>query len=114
MFSPSDDSDTSEDTPPSPTATPADVQVYLDKEEEDFQMLPLDDKHWTTEEVPDRTLCIHIHAFQHGLCQYHCPYVNYLLRSYIDSMYLSDISDFKDIMITSRNEDILALEEAQY
>ena len=56
MFSPSEDSDTSEDVPPTPRATPADAQVYLDEEEEeeDFQMVPLDDKHWTTEEVPDR------------------------------------------------------------
>ena len=59
MFSPSDNSDTSEDTPPTPRATPADAQVYLDDKEEDFQMVPLDDKHWTTEEVHDRTLCIH-------------------------------------------------------
>ena len=35
----SDDSDTSEDTPPAPRATPTDVQVYLEEdEEEDFQM----------------------------------------------------------------------------
>ena len=44
-FSPSNDSDTSKDAPPTPTATPADAQVYLDEEEEDFQMVPLDDKH---------------------------------------------------------------------
>ena len=35
-FSPSDDSDTSEDAPPTPGATPAHAQVYLDDEEEDF------------------------------------------------------------------------------
>ena len=28
-------------------------------DEEDFQMVPLDDEHWTSEETPDRTLCIH-------------------------------------------------------
>ena len=78
LFSPSNDSDTSKDAPPTPRATPADAQVYLD-EEEDFQMVPLDDEHWTTKEVPDRTLCIHKHALLHGLCLYPCPYVNYLL-----------------------------------
>ena len=30
-----------------------------DKEEEDFQPVTLDDNHWTTEEIPDRHLCIH-------------------------------------------------------
>ena len=28
-------------------------------EEEDFQMVPLDDEHWTSEETPERTFCIH-------------------------------------------------------
>ena len=55
-FSPSDNSDISEDTQPTPRVSPADAQVYLDEEEEDFQMVPVDDEHWTTEEVPDRTL----------------------------------------------------------
>ena len=65
-------SDTSEDTPTAPRATP-DAQVHLEEdEEEDFQMIPLDDQHWTTEEVPDRTLCIHEHALPHRLCLYPC------------------------------------------
>ena len=102
------------DAPPTPRSTPADAQVYLDEEEEDFQMVPLDDKHWTTEEVPDRMLCIHEHALPHRLCLYPCPYVNYLLTSYADSMDLSDISNFEDIMITSSNEDIPALENAPH
>ena len=110
---PSNDTDTSEDTPPTPRATPADAQVYLE-EQEDFQMVPLDDEHWTTEEVPDRTLCIHKHALLHGLCLYLCPYANYLLPSYTNSMDLSDISDFKDIMMTSSHEDIPALEDVPY
>ena len=114
-FSPSDDSDTSETTPPAPKATPADAQVYLgEDEEEDFQMVPLDDEQWTTEGAPDRTLCIHKHALLHKLCSYPCPYANYLLPSYANSMDLSDISDFEDIMITSSNEDIPALEDAPY
>ena len=77
-------------------------------------MVPLDDEHWTTEEVPDRTLCIHEYALPHGPCPYPCPYANYLLPSYADTMDLSDISDFEDIMITSSDEDIPALEDVPY
>ena len=36
-------------------------------EEEDFQMVPLDDEHWTSEETPERTLCVHEHGLPHGL-----------------------------------------------
>ena len=77
-------------------------------------MVPLDDDHWTTEEIPDRTLCVHEHNLPHGLCPYPCPYANYQVSSYIDSLDLSDISDFEDIMITSSNEDIPALEDMPY
>ena len=28
-------------------------------EEEDFQTISLEDEHWTTEEIPNRPLCIH-------------------------------------------------------
>ena len=68
----------------------------------------------TTQEISDRTLCIHEHALPHGLCPYPCPYANYLTPSYADSMDLSDISNFKYIMITSSNEDIPALEDMPY
>ena len=55
-YSSSDNSDTSEDTPAVPRATP-DGQVYLEEDDkEDFQMVPLDDEHWTTKEVPGRNL----------------------------------------------------------
>ena len=37
-----------------------------------------------------------------------------LTPSYADSLDLSDISDFEDIMITSSNEDIPALEDTPY
>ena len=38
---------------PSTSRSTLDVQVYLEEdEEENFQTLPLDDEHWTTEEVP--------------------------------------------------------------
>ena len=73
-YSSSDDSNTSEeDTPTAPKAT-SDVQLYLEEDdEEDFQMVPLDDKLWTTDKVSDRSSCIHKHALQHGLCPYPCP-----------------------------------------
>ena len=114
LFNSSNDSDTPEDTPPTLRATPTSTPVNLEEEEEDFQMVPLDDEHWTMEEVPDRTLCIHDHALPHGLCPYPCPYVNYLVLSYANSMDLSDISDFEDIMITSSNKDIPAPEDTPY
>ena len=77
-------------------------------------MVPLNNDHWTTEEIPDRTLCIHEHALPHGLCPYPCPYANYQAPSYIDSQDLCDISDFEDIMIVSSNEDIPAFEDMPY
>ena len=77
-------------------------------------MVPLDDDHWTTKEIPDRTLCVHEHALPHRLCPYPCPYANYQVPSYIDSLDLSDIFDFEDIMIMSSDEDIPALEDIPY
>ena len=77
-------------------------------------MVPLDDDHWTTREIPDRTLHIHENALPHGLCLYPSPYANYQVSSYVDSLDLSDISDFEDIIITSSNEDIPALEDMPY
>ena len=109
-----DNNDTSEDTLTAPRVTP-DAQVYLEEDDkEDFQMVPLNDEHWITEEVPDRTLCIHEHALLHRLCPYPCPYVNYLLHSYTSTMDLSDISKFEDIMIITSDEDIPALVDVLY
>ena len=68
-----------------------------DEEEEDFQTLPLDDAHWTSEETPVRTLHIHEHGLPHGLCQYPCPYVNYNTISYMDSLDLSDIPGMEEV-----------------
>ena len=115
-FSSTDDNNTPTNTPPTPTATPASTLEHLEdeEEEEDFQMVPLDNDHWTTEEIPDRTLCIHEHALPHRLCPYPCPYVNCQVSSYIDSLDLSDISDFEDIMITSSNKDIPAFQDTPY
>ena len=84
------------------------------EEEEDFQTVPLNDDHWTSKEIPERTLCIHEHGLPHGLCPYPCPYVNYQVSSYVDSLDLSDISEFEDYMVTSSDEDIQALEDMPY
>ena len=83
-------------------------------DEEDFQMVSLDDEHWTSEETPDRTLCIQEHGLPHGLCQCPYPYANYNTLSYMDSLDLSDISDYEDYMVTSSDEEILGMEEVPY
>ena len=120
-YSPSDDNDTSEDEVSSPHSMPQ-IQYptpdtrsspskhtlatyeHLEEEadtEEDFQTVPLDNEHWTTEEIPDRPLCMHKHPLAHGLCPYPCPYKEYQTSFYYETMELSDISNFKDLMTTS-------------
>ena len=84
------------------------------EEEEDFQTVSLDDEHWDMEEIPDRPLCIHEHSLPHGLCPYPCPYLNYQASSYYDTLDLSDISEFEDLMIASSDEDISALDDIGY
>ena len=96
-----------------PDSTPV-CSDSLEDEEEDFQMVPLEDEHWMSEETPERTLCIHEHGPPHGLCQYPCPYTNYETLSYIDSLDLSDISDYEDYMVTSSDEEILGMEDIPY
>ena len=90
-----------DNTPHTPRTTPASIPEYSEEkeEEEDFQMVSLNDDHWTSEEIPERMLCIHKHGLPHGLCPYPCPYVNYQIPSYIDSLDLSDISDLKIIWL---------------
>ena len=109
-------SSTDGNTPHTPRATLASTPEYSEdeEEEEDFQMVPLNDNHWTSEEIPEKTLCIHEHGLPHGLCPYPCPYVNYQIPSYIDSLDLSDILEFKDYMVTSSSEDIPAFENMPY
>ena len=85
-----------------------------DEEEEDFQMVPLDDEHWTSEEVPERTFCIHEHKLPHNLCQYPCPYGSSDTVSYMDSLNLIDISYYEDYMVTSSDEEIPGMEEVPY
>ena len=82
-----------------------------DEEEEDFQTVTLDDDHWTTEEIPDRHLCIHEHSVPYSLCPYPCPYMDCTSPSYHDTLDLSDISKFEDLMTTSSGEDIPALDD---
>ena len=94
--------------------TPDSSPKCSEDKEEDFQMVPLDDEHWTSEETPERTLCIHVHGLPHGLCPYPCPYANYQMPSYMDSLDLSDISDYEDYMVTFSNEDIPEMEEMPY
>ena len=77
-------------------------------------MVLLDNDQWTTEEILDRTLCVHEHALPHGLCPYPCPYANYQVSSYIGSLDLSHISNFEDIMKTFSDKDIPVLEDMPY
>ena len=63
------------------------------------------------EEIPDRHLCIHEHSVPHELCPYPCPYMDYTSSSYYDTLDLSDISEFEDLMTTSSDEDIPALDK---
>ena len=77
-------------------------------------MVPLDNEHWMSEEIPERTLCILEHGLPHELCPYPCPYVSYQMPSYMDSLDLSDISDYEDYMVTFNNEDIPAFGDMPY
>ena len=130
-----DDDDTPVDKTPSPPSTVA-VQYHADTfqqspskctlhtyvtleaeeedMEEDFQTVLLDDEHWHMEEIPNRTLCVHEHALPHGLCPYPCPYANYQTSSYYNTLDISDISEFEDIMTTSSDEDIPPLKDIGY
>ena len=83
------------------------VNLEEEQEEEDFQTVSVDDEHWGMEEIPDRHLCIHDHSLPHGLC----PYSDYQTSSDYNTFDLSDISKFEDLMTTSSNEDIPALNE---
>ena len=85
-------------------------------DEEDFQMVPIDDEHWTTEMVPERTFCIHEDGLPNNVCPYPCPYGNINNSvSYMDSLEISDISDYKDYMMTtSDDEELPGLEEVPY
>ena len=85
------------------------------EEVEDFQKVPIDNECWTTEMVPERTFCIHENGLPNNVCQYPCPYGNSNTVSYMDSLDLSDISDYEDYMMaTSDDEELPGLEEVPY
>ena len=83
--------------------------LEVDEEDEDFQTVPLDDDHWPTEEIPETS--VYTHSLPHPLCPYPCPYMDYTSTSYHDTLDLSDISEFEDLMTTSSDEDIPALDD---
>ena len=85
---------------------------HLEDKVEDFQTIPLDNEHWTTEEIPDRPLCIHEHSLPHILCPYSCPYADYQTPPYFKITDLSNIFKFKDLMTTSSDEHIPALNDS--
>ena len=90
--------------------------VYSDSSDDkkDFQTVPLDEEHWTSEETPERTFCIHEQGLPHILCQCPCPYGSNNTPSYMDSLDLSDILDYKDYMMISSDEEIPGMEEVPY
>ena len=105
-----DTSNSSRDTAPEPSDN-----EESSNEEEDFQTVPMDDEHWTTEMVLERPFCIHENGLPNNVCSYPCPYVTNGTTSYIDSLDLSDISDIKDhFLTTSDEEELPGLEEAPY
>ena len=128
-----DDDNTPTDEIPSPDSTPQ-VQYHIgalqqpsskyilnmyvhleeEEEEEDFQTVSLDDEHRDVEEISDRHLSIHEHSLLHGLWPYTCPYPDYQTSSYYDTLDLSDISKFEDLMTTSSDDDIHALNDVGY
>ena len=84
-------------------------------EDEDFQTVPLDDEHWTTEIIPERTFCIHENGLPNNVGSYPCPYGTNSTSSYIDSLDLSDISDLEDHFLTTSNDiELPGLEEVPY
>ena len=89
------------------------------KDKENFPTGPLDDDIWLEDPVPDRHLCIHEQSQPHYQCSYSFPYSLYLPHSapddgpapYYKMMDPSDISDFRDVMMTTSDEDIPDLED---
>ena len=86
-----------------------------DIEDKDFQTVPLDNEHWSTEMIPERTFCIHENGLPSNVCSYPCPYGCNGTALYIDSLNLSDISDLEDhFLTTSNDEELPGLEEVPY
>ena len=96
-----------------PDSTP----VYSDSpdKEEDFPTVPLDDEHWTSDIVPERTFCIHENGLPNNVCQHPCPYESNDTVSYMDSLDLGDMSDYEDyMMMTSDDDELPGMEEVPY
>ena len=106
------DPDSSSDSDQDPDTSPDNSS----DEDKDFQMVPIDDEHWTTEMVPERTFCIHENGLPNNVCQYPCPYGNNTNSvSYMDSLELSNISNYEDYMMTtSDDEELPGLEDIPY
>ena len=102
--------------PSSKYTLPAYVTLEADEEEEeeDFQTVLLNDEHWDMEEIPDRHLCIHEQSLPKRLCPYPCPYSDYQASSYYNTLDISNIFEFEDLMTTSSDEDIPALNDIGY
>ena len=102
----------SSDDDQDPDSTP----VYSDSpgEEEDFPTVPLDDEHWTSDIVPERSFCIHENGLPNNIHQHPCPYGSNDTASYMESLDLSDISDYEDYMVTSSNEELPGMDEVPY
>ena len=84
-------------------------------EDEDFQTVPMDDEHWTTELAPERTFCIHENGLPNNVCSYPWPYGSNNTAPYIDRLDLSDVSDLEDhFLTTSDEEELPGLEEVPY
>ena len=93
---------------------PDNTPEYSD-DKDNFQTVHLDDEHWTTEIVPERTFYIHENGLPNNVRQYPYPYGNSDTVSYMDSLDLSDILDYVDYMMTtSDDEELPGLEEVPY
>ena len=105
-----DTSDGSKDAIPEPSD-----DEESSNEDEDFQTVPMDNEHWATEMVPERTFCIHENGLPNDVCSYPCPYGTNGTTLNIDSLDLSDISDIEDhFLTTSDDEELPGLEEVPY
>ena len=82
-----------------------------DDEEEDFQTVSLEDNNWIPDKIPDRHFCIHEHSAPHLLCPYPCWYMDYTSSLDYDTLDLSDISEFEDLMTTCSDKFIPALDK---
>ena len=64
-----DTPNSSRDTTPEPSD-----DEESSSEDEDFQTVPMDDEHWTTGMVLERTFCIHENGLPSNLCPCACAY----------------------------------------